>query len=242
MSYQLLLFKSKSSAVDITNLCEQVKWKGRKGSAARTVTAKLIDDNGAKHARSEIDVSEGHQVMFLVNNKEVFRGMVMTTTQTNKKVLTFTAYDNGIYLANNKDTFCYENKTATQIFKDVCSRFGIPVGNVASCSYVIPELTKSKTSAFDAIADALSLDFENTNIRHYVSSKEGKVSLLTRKENIEQWVIEPNANLISYSHTKSTENTKTRIKLYSDEGKVLASAINTDHVVGKINADRKQRD
>jgi hypothetical protein len=43
-----------------------------------------------------------------------------------------------------------------------------------------------------------------------------------RKENVIQWVIEPTANLITYSWTRSIEGVKTRIKLYSDEGVVLA--------------------
>lgn len=222
--YRLLLFKTNDKGIDITSLCQQVKWKGRKGSAARTVTAKLIDDAGARHDRSGIDAAEGHQVMLLVDGKEVFRGIVMTATQNQKKTLSFTAYDNGIYLANNKDTFCYENKTADAVFRDVMTRLGLPVGEVAACSYVIPELTKSKTSAFDAIADALSLEYENTRVRHYVSSSKGKISLLTRKENLLQWVIEPSTNLINYSLTKSIEKTRTRIKLVSDEGTVLAEA------------------
>jgi len=225
--FQLLLFKSNSSGIDITGLCETVKWGGRKGSAARTVTAKLIDDDGAKHERSGVNVEEGHQIMLLVEGKEVFRGIIMSTTQTQKKVLSFKAYDNGIYLANNKDTYCYENKTATAVFNDVLSRLGLPVGEVAGCSYTIPELTKSKTTAFDVIADALSLDYDNTGVRHFVSSSKGKISLLTRKNNILQWVIEPSSNLIDYSLTKSIEKTKTRIKLVSDEGKVLAEASNS---------------
>ena len=222
MRYQLLLFKSSSSAMDITSMCTQIKWSGRKGSSARSLKARVIDDDGSKHERTGIDIDEGNQVIFYVDKKEVFRGVIMNMSQSNKKILTFTAYDNGIYLANNKDTFTYENVTATDVFKDVCSRFGIPTDKVASCSYLIPTLVKSKTSGFDAIADALSLDFDNTNVRHYVSSSQGKLSLLTRKENVLQWVIEPESNLITYTRTRSIENVKTRIKLVSSEGTTLA--------------------
>ena len=226
--FQLLLFQTESTGIDITKLVDQVKWSGRKGSSSRTITAKLIDDDGAKHERSGLDVEEGHQVMLLVDGEEVFRGIVMSTTQNQSKTLSFKAYDNGIYLANNKDTYCYENVTASAVFNDVLKRLGLPVGEVAGCSYVIPELTKGKTSAFDTIADALSLDYDNTGIRHYVSSSKGKLSLLVRKNNILQWVIEPSSNLISYSLTKSIEKTKTRIKLVSDEGTVLAEASDTN--------------
>lgn len=211
---------------DVTQLVEQIKWKGRKGSSSRTITVSLIDDGGYQHARSEIDVEKGHQCLFSYNGQELFRGIIMRQTQSNKKMLSFTAYDNGIYLANNKDTFTYENKTASDVFRDCCTRFGLPMGEVSECTYKIPELTKSKTTAFDAIADALSLDFGATGIRHYVSSSKGKLSLLTRRENILQWVIEVGQNLSTYSYTRSIESIKTRVKMVSKEGTTIAERSN----------------
>lgn len=212
---------------DITQLVEQVQWKGRKGSSSRTISVTLIDDDGYKHARSGIDVEQGVQCLFSYNDKELFRGIIMTQTQSNRKRLTFTAYDNGIYLANNKDTFTYENKTASEVFRDCCTRFGLPMGEVSECTYRIPELTKPKTTAFDAITDALSLDFDATGIRHYVASDKGKISLLTRRENIMQWVIEVGQNLTTYSYTRSIEDIKTRVKMVSKEGTTLAEKSNS---------------
>ncbi len=213
---------------DVTQLVEQVKWKGRKGSSSRTLAVTLIDDDGYKHARSGVDVEQGHQCIFSYDGVELFRGIIMSQTQSNQKKLQFTAYDNGIYLANNKDTFCYENKTASDVFRDCCTRFGLPMGEVAKCSYKIPELTKSKTTAFDAIADALSLDFDATGIRHYVASSKGKLSLLTRRENILQWVIEVGQNITSYSYSRSIEDIKTRVKMVSKEGTTVAEKSNAE--------------
>lgn len=219
-----LIVTQGDSAYEMAQLVEQISWKGRKGSSSRTLTVTMIDDDGYKHARSGIDVEEGHQCIFSYDGTELFRGIIMTQTQTHRKQLQFTAYDNGIYLANNKDTFVYENKTASEVFQDCCSRFGLPVGEVASCTYKIPELTKSKTTAWDAIADALSLEFDATGIRHYVASSGGKLSLLTRRENILQWVIETGQSISSYSYTRSIEDIKTRVKLVSKEGTTLAEA------------------
>lgn len=217
----LILIKGEQG-YDISQLVESVKWKGRKGTASRSISVTLIDDDGYKHARSGIDVEEGHQCIFSYKGAELFRGIIMSQSQSNKKQMQFTAYDNGIYLSNNKDTFCYENKTASDVFRDCCTRFGLPVGEVATCSYKIPELTKSKTTAWDAIADALSLDFDATGIRHFVSSSKGKLSLLTRRENILQWVIEVGQNLSTYTYSRSIEKIKTRVKMVSKEGTTIA--------------------
>ena len=209
---------------DISQLVSSIKWGGRKGSPARTISVTLLDDDGYKHARSGIDIEEGWQAIFTYDGKELFRGIFMTQGQSEKKTADFKAYDLGIYLSNNRDTFVYENMTADAIFKDVCNRFGIPIGDVAACSYIIPDLTKKKTTGWDTIEDALSLEFDNTGCRFYVISEKGKLCLRKRQDSILQWVLEVGVNVSKYKLTKSIENVKTRIKLLSDEGTVLAEA------------------
>lgn len=223
---QLLVVKDKKT-IDMTNLVKSVRWSGRKGSSARTITVAMIDDDGYRHARSGIDVADGNQCVFLVDGKEQFRGILMNQNQGDNKQLKFKAYDNGIYLANNKDTFVYKNKTADQVFSDVCSRFGIPTGEVAKCSYKIPEFTKSKTTGQDAVLDALSLDYKATGTRHFISSDKGKLSLLQRKDQVISFVVDGDANLYGYSYTKSIESIKTRVKMISKEGTTLAEKSNS---------------
>lgn len=223
---QLLVVKDKKT-IDMTNLVKSVRWSGRKGSSARTITVAMIDDDGYRHARSGIDVADGNQCVFLVDGKERFRGILMNQNQGDNKQLKFKAYDNGIYLANNKDTFVYKNKTADQVFSDVCSRFGIPTGEVAKCSYKIPEFTKSKTTGQDAVLDALSLDYKATGTRHFISSDKGKLSLFQRKDQVISFVVDGDANLYGYSYTKSIESIKTRVKMISKEGTTLAEKSNS---------------
>lgn len=223
----LIIFKA-GQGYDVNQLVEKIQWSGRKGASARSLTITLADDNGYKHARSGINVEQGHQCLFSYDGQELFRGIIMRQSQSDKKKLIFTAYDNGIYLANNKDTFCYANKTASDVFRDCCTRFNLPVGVVAECSYKIPELIKPKTTAFDAIADALSLDFKATGIRHYLTSEHGKLSLLTRRENVRQWIIEVGQNLTSYSYSRSIEKVKTRVKVVSKEGTTIAEQRRTE--------------
>lgn len=223
---QLLVVKDKKT-IDMTNLVQSVRWSGRKGSSARTITVTMIDDDDYRHARSGIDVADGNQCVFLVDGKERFRGILMNQNQGDKKQLKFKAYDNGIYLANNKDTFVYKNKTADQVFSDVCSRFGIPTGEVAKCSYKIPELTKSKTTGQDAVLDALGLDYKATGTRHFISSDKGKLSLLQRKDQVISFVVDGDANLYGYSYTKSIESIKTRVRMISKEGTTLAEKSNS---------------
>lgn len=220
----LILYRD-SKTYDISELVESIKWKGRKGSAARSVSISLLDCKGAQ---SGIDVTKGHQLIFSYKGKELFRGMIMSQQQSESFKMPITAYDNDIYLSNNKDTFVYENKTVHDIFIDVCKRFGIKYSDVAKTSYKIPELTKSKTTAWDAILDAISQDFKATGTKYYVNSSKGALSLIKRRENILQWVLETGGNIMSYTYKKSIEDIKTRLKILSDEDKVYAVKKNTE--------------
>ncbi len=209
---------------DMSELVVKATWSGRKGSAARSLSATLLDDDGWNHARSGIDVTKGNQCAFYWDGEELFRGIIMQQKQSDKKEMTIKAYDNGIYLANNKDTFNYTNKKASEIFTDICGRFQISYSEVADTGYVIPELPKPKTTALDAILDALSLTYKATGIRYYVMSAGGKLSLIRRRDNLLQWVIETGVNLMSYDYSVSIEKSKTRIKLLSKEETVVAEA------------------
>lgn len=224
---KLVVIKGQT-AFDMTELVSSVRWTGRKGSAARSLSVTFIDDDGYGHDRTGIDVEEGHQCIFYWKGQELFRGLFMRQEQSRKKTMTVVAYDNGIYLANNKDTFNYTNKTASFIFKDCCARFDIPVGAVADTKYVIPELPKPKTTAWDVICDALSLTYKAAGIRYYPACRSESMTLIERRENVLQWVIETGVNLEDYTRTKSIESVKTRIKLLSKEGKVLAEATDAD--------------
>lgn len=223
-NFTLLLVEGVGAMTDISQLVSTITWSGRKGSAARTLAVKLADDDGYAHARVSIGITNGCQLVFKEGGEERFRGIVMKMVQGSDKSMTLTAYDLGIYLANNQDTFCYTNVTATEVFTDICKRFEIPIGSAAQCSYRIPELTKSSTTAFDALSDAMSLEFNSTGIRHYISCSKGKISLLERRNNILQWVIEAGKNLSSYTYTQSIESIKTRVNLVSKEQTVVASA------------------
>lgn len=229
MSIQLIVIKGEQT-YDMSKLVESVKWSGRVGSAARTLNVSMIDDDGYGHERSGINVEEGHQCIFSWKGKELFRGMFMRQDQSSKK-MSLIAYDNGIYLANNKDTFNYTDTKASDIFVDVCKRFNIPYGAVADTAYRIPELPKPKTTGFDVICDALSLTYEAKSIRYYPLCVGAEMRLLERRQNILQWVVETGVNLTGYKQSRSIEDVKTRVKLLSKEGEVMASA--TDSALEK---------
>lgn len=234
MSLQFILVKSKTG-YDISGIVQKTVWSGRKNSPARSLQLELMDDPAlGGNNRAGVDVYSGNHLIFLEDGSELFRGIIMRQTQTQGLTLSVTAYDYAIYLSNNKDGFSYRKKTVTEIFLDVCKRYGISRGTVASVAYKIPVLVETNTTIYDLLCNALSQTYKATGERFYIMSKGGKLHLMRRKEQLTKVVLETGqegseyGNLTQYSYSKDITNTKTRLKLISQNGKVMAQWFDSD--------------
>lgn len=222
---QLILIKNKVQ-YDISQLVNQVKWSGKKGSAPRTLQFTLLNDNNL--TKSGINIEDGHTCIFKYDGSEVFRGIILRQDENSSgKKAIYKAYDLGIYLSNNKDTFSFTNKRADQIFKNICKRYGITVGSVANTKYVIGELIQSKKKAWDCFLSALSKTYKHTGKRYYIRSEKGKLSLLKRSDDVVDIIAETGVNILDYKKTKSYEKIVTRVVCYNDDNSLVTSAKNT---------------
>ncbi len=105
----ILLKTGAETGIEVSNLVESIVWSGRRGSPTRTLRISMLDDDGYGHSRSGISIEDGWHCIFSYDGEELFRGIFLNQSQSSKKTATFKAYDLGIYLSNNKDTFSYEN-------------------------------------------------------------------------------------------------------------------------------------
>ena len=228
-SYVKLIIRKDGVPYDMTKLVVSAKWRGRTGTPSRSLEVTLLDEAMPLRPRAKTSPIKGQTITFLWRGKVLFRGMIMRQEQSSKGTMTITATDLGRYLSNNKDTFTYTDVTAGVVFKDVCERFKIPVGAIADTKHVIPELTAPSTTGWDVICDALEQTYKATGERFAVICVEGEeMQLLERRDSRLQWYVETKRNVSSYTMTKSIENIKTRLKLLSSEGEVVAEAKDED--------------
>lgn len=234
MALEFILVKNKIG-YDISDLVQKPTWSGRKNSPARSLQLTLMDDPALGNSnRADVDVYKGNHLIFSEDGKELFRGIIMTQTQTQDHMLTVTAYDNAIYLSNNRDSFSYKKKTVTEIFLDICTKYGISRGETASVQYKIPVLADIGVTIYDILCNALSQTYKGTGERFYIMSKQGQLHLLRRKEHITKLVLETGeegseyGNITQYSYSKDISNTRTRLKLISQSGKVMAQWADMD--------------
>ncbi len=221
-----LLLITDGQTTDVTQLTSSFSHTGRKGGAGRSFSATLLDSPAFQ--RSGLDVMKGFRCVAFDDGVEIFQGLVTSQSRGRDNTISFTARDNLIYLANNDDTFCYKDKKASEVFADLCSRFGISFGDVADTGYVIPELSIESGKLWDCILEGLQATYKATGERFYVISEKGKANLIKRVDHIQEVIISEGSNLLNYTLDKSIDGIVTRLKVISDNGAVASYEENAD--------------
>jgi len=216
MNVELLISDPSSTKAYIPIVEEGIEWSTERRSTPGKLTFKLVKD-------SIINFQEGAAVRLKVDGKPVFFGFVFTKKRDKNQIIEVTAYDQLRYL-NNKDTYVYENKTASQFIQMIAADFSLNTGTLEDTGYVITSRVEDNTSLFDMIENALDLTLQNSKEMFVLYDDFGK---LTLKNISSMYVGELGAYLMideeageNFEYTSSIDSdTYNKVKLtYDNEG------------------------
>lgn len=126
---------------------EGIQWTTERSGSPSMLKFTVVKDN-------IIDFSEGDAVRMKVDGQEVFFGFVFTKKRNKEQNIEVTAYDQLRYL-KNKDTYVYENKTASQVIQMIANDFRLNLGTIEPTKHIIPSRVEDSQSLFDIIQNAL---------------------------------------------------------------------------------------
>jgi hypothetical protein len=132
---------------------EGIQWTTERSGSPSTLKFTVVKDQ-------EISFQEGDPVRMKVDGQNVFYGFVFKKKRNKQHHIEVTAYDQLRYL-KNKDTYVYENKTASQVIQMIANDFNLNLGKVEGTSYVIESRVEDNQSLFDIIQNALDLELQN---------------------------------------------------------------------------------
>lgn len=213
MDVELLIANETGTKVYQPIVEEGIEWSTERRSTPGKLTFNIVKDD-------IIDFSEGSAVRLRVDGKNVFFGFVFTKKRNKDQIITVTAYDQLRYL-NNKDTYVYENKTASQFVQMVATDFSLNVGTLEDTGFVIASRVEENSSLFDMIENALDLTLQNRKEMYVLYDDFGK---LTLKNISSMYVGEPGAYLMideetgeNFEYTSSIDtDTYNKVKLTYD--------------------------
>ena len=107
-------------------------------------------------------------------------------------IITVTAYDQLRYL-KNKDTYVYENKTASQLIRMIAEDFALNVGTIEDTAFIMESRVEENTSLFEMIENALDQELTGTGELYVMYDDFGQ---LTLRHLSEMYVGRPGAYLM----------------------------------------------
>lgn len=169
MSVELLISDTSGTKAYCPAVKEGIEWSTERRGSPGKLTFSVVGDG-------TVSFEEGAAVRLKVNGTPVFFGFVFTKKRDREGIVSVTAYDQLRYL-NNKDTYVYENKTASQLVKMIAEDFSLNLGTVEDSGFVIASRVEENTSLFDMIENALDLTLQNSREMFVLYDDFGKLSL-----------------------------------------------------------------
>lgn len=213
MNVELIIASSDGSVLLLPAVEEGVQWTTQRRGTPGKLVFKVIRDN-------ELVFSEGSAVRLTVDGRKVFYGFVFTQKRDKDGIIEVTAYDQLRYL-KNKDTYVYENKTASELLQMIATDFELQAGTIEDTGFKIPSRIEENTTLFDMLENALDLTLQNTGKIFVLYDDFGRLalknisSMFVKKENSYLLIDEESGENFEYSSSIDSD-TYNQIKLTYD--------------------------
>lgn len=146
-----------------------VKWTTERKSTPSKLTFTILYDG-------VVNFTEGDAVRLRVNNQNVFFGWIFTLKRSKENQISITCYDQLRYL-KNKDTYVFNDKTATQIITMIANDFNLQCGELSQTSHINKSIVESNSTLFDMIENALTRELLGTGQLYVLYDDFGKITL-----------------------------------------------------------------
>lgn len=166
MSFELLI---QNDRLYLPVVPEGVTWAtDRRGSPGK-LTFTVVKD-------SVINFQEGNPVRLTIDGQNTFYGFVFTKKRDKQQNIEVTAFDQLRYL-NNKDTYVYTDKTASEVVEMIAADFQLRLGTIEPTEFRIASRVEDNASLFDIIYNALDLELTNTGKMYVLYDDFGALTL-----------------------------------------------------------------
>ena len=207
--------------LELYTYINKTKWILTDSVSDLKVTQSLYDSPGkcTFTIHDNFDIPNGSTVHLKVDGKGFFKGYVFKTSFNQDDETEVTAYDQMRYL-KNEDTIYYKNKSASDIFADICKRNGLKYDVVWKATYKNLPYLYDKKSMFDILKTAIDENFRNTGNRYFVRDEYGTLKFINLAKRKTDLIVGVDSICTEFSYEKSIDdNTYNVIKLYRDNKK-----------------------
>lgn len=191
------------------SIIEPVNWEDEiKGNPSKLTFTVVKGDKS--------NFQEGNIVRFKYKGNEIFFGYVFTKKRDKQHHIEVTAYDQMRYL-KNKDTLVFENKSPSDILKQVADINQISLGSVDNIDYKLESFIQEDKSYMDMIYNSLDIVLTEQMKMYILYDDFGNLALRDIEDLIIDDFILTDANMENFDYSSSIdEETYNQINLAFD--------------------------
>ena len=171
---------------------------------------------------NSINFTEGDAVALMYDDVKMFWGYIFSKQRTKEQVITVVAYDQTRYL-KNKETYCYDGKTATEVIKMIANDYRLQLGALADTEYVIYNRVEDDKTLWDIIYNALDFTQIYSGKRFVFYDDFGSLTLKSYDDlRVPLALVDDDNTLIDFNYkTDIDTNTYNRVVMYRDNETTL---------------------
>lgn len=214
-----LLVNNKRGVFDITPfVVEKITVTTQRKNSAGILEFKFARDLVSQNNLS-ISIDEGNAVQLTVNGNKIFKGFVFEKTRNKDQIISIKCYDQIRYL-QNKQSYTFVDKTASDIIKSIASDFGLITGRVQDTGYILPPLNIDNQRLLDTIMKAIDLTSYNNKELYIFYDDVGELTFRKVADMYTTYLFTSDTNITNFNYTSTIDKeVYNQIKLYKDNEK-----------------------
>jgi hypothetical protein len=171
-------------------------------------------------------IIEPGDTIILKNGAEIFRGTIVEENRNGAYERAFTCFDPAFYLNKSKEIFQCNKIKADVAIRQLCSTFGVPVGNIVSIQVLIKKIFNSEIASI--IKDILDTATKATGTKYRMEMRQGKLFIEKQSDLVIKGTFQLagidydlNTSMSNPSRKRSIADMKNSIKMVSNDKVVV---------------------
>lgn len=213
---------------DITEAVSSVSWGGSVSQAARTAEITILNAPDDKNIEGlKLNIGAGDTIKLYENGENIFFGEVMTAEKTSQYgTITYSCLDLLAHLLRSTAFYNFENTTAEDITRKVCTDFEIETGEVAASKAPIKKLIAEGGTIYDIIMEAYTKASRQTGELYICRMNGPKLSVEVKGTIVQNYVLAEGYNITNTAYQETIENMVNMVKIYDDTGSQIGEEKN----------------
>ena len=212
---------------NITDIVDKVSWSGDYKSPSRTLEFSIIQSAFDVNFQ-QIDIPIASTVCFYVDEKELFRGMIINRSKdSSSNEISFVSKDMGFLLTQSEVSYNFKDKLVEDIAKQVFAENRLSVGTIAKANVKYTKMFIG-VNGYDTIMSAYTEASKKTKKKYMIEANLDKFNVIEKGTVTLSVMFEEGFNIINTTFSESMENVKNKVIVVDQYGSKISEKIDNE--------------